>query len=71
MMKVRGKGLSVKGSGILGLFGTVALLASVAIGYSADLTLGDPRTMTFKPVEFSPPEPERVVLVSRYYASRK
>jgi hypothetical protein len=24
--------------------------------------LGDPRTMTFAPVEFSPPEPERVVL---------
>lgn len=40
----------------------VILLASVVVGYSADLTLGDPRTMTFKPVEFSPPDPERVVL---------
>lgn len=38
------------------------LLASVVVAYSADPTVSDPRTMTFKPVEFSPPEPERVVL---------
>lgn len=38
------------------------LLASAVTAYSADPTLSDPRTMTFKPVEFSPPEPERVVL---------
>ena len=38
------------------------LPASATVGHSADLTLGDPRTLTFKPVEFSPPEPERVVL---------
>ncbi|MDF0665171.1 MAG: pitrilysin family protein [Nitrospira sp.] len=38
------------------------LLTSVAVAYSADSTVSDPRTMTFKPVEFSPPEPERVVL---------
>lgn len=37
-------------------------LISVVSSYSADLTLGDPRTMAFKPVEFSPPDPERVVL---------
>ena len=29
---------------------------------AGNLALGDPRTMTFEPVEFSPPEPERVVL---------
>ena len=40
----------------------VILLASVAVAYSGDPTLSDPRTMMFKPVEFSPPEPERVVL---------
>lgn len=45
------------------LFGVLmGLLISVGSGYSADLSLGDPRTMTFKPVEFSPPDPERVVL---------
>ncbi|HEX6726131.1 MAG TPA: pitrilysin family protein [Nitrospira sp.] len=38
------------------------LLASVVVAYAADPALSDPRTMTFKPVEFSPPEPERVVL---------
>jgi len=38
------------------------LLASVVVAHSADLTLGDPRTMVFKPVDFSPPEPKRVVL---------
>jgi predicted Zn-dependent peptidase len=31
-------------------------------GQAAALVLGDPRTMTFKPVEFAPPDPERVVL---------
>jgi len=35
------------------------LMASACAGHPA---LGDPRTMTFTPVEFSPPEPERVVL---------
>jgi predicted Zn-dependent peptidase len=40
----------------------VILLASVVAAYSANPTLSDPRTMTFKPVEFSPPEPERLVL---------
>lgn len=38
------------------------LLTSVVIAYSVEPTLNDPRTMTFQPVEFSPPEPERVVL---------
>src|SRR6476659_5086991 len=38
------------------------LLMDGAIACAADQTFGDPRTMTFKPVEFSPPEPERVVL---------
>jgi zinc protease len=49
-----------RGGGVLGML--TFLLASVAVAYSADLPFGDPRTMTFKPVEFSPPEPERVVL---------
>ena len=38
------------------------LLASAVVAYSADPTLNDPRTMAFTPVDFSPPEPERVVL---------
>ena len=40
-------------------------MMAVAIPLTAcagDLVLGDPRQMTFKPVEFTPPEPDRVVL---------
>lgn len=62
MKQVRGKRLGVKGSGILGLFSIVVLLASVVMVYAGEPTFGNPRMMTFKPVEFSPPEPERVVL---------
>lgn len=38
------------------------LLVSATTACAEAPTLGDPRTMTFKPVEFSPPEPERIVL---------
>ncbi|MGB4068761.1 MAG: pitrilysin family protein [Nitrospira sp.] len=62
MKQVRGKGLGVRESGIAGLVGMAMLLTSVTTVYAGDLSLGDPRTMAFKPVEFSPPEPERVVL---------
>ncbi|MDH4300830.1 MAG: insulinase family protein [Nitrospira sp.] len=45
------------------LLGVAALLlVSGSVAYSADLEADDPRTMRFAPVEFSPPEPERVVL---------
>ncbi|MGE0469503.1 MAG: M16 family metallopeptidase [Nitrospira sp.] len=50
-------------SGVARLLGVAALLlVSGMIAYSADLEADDPRSMTFEPVEFSPPEPERVVL---------
>jgi zinc protease len=62
MKQMRGKGLGVRESGIAGLVGMAMLLTSVTTVYAGDLSLGDPRTMAFKPVEFSPPEPERVVL---------
>lgn len=38
------------------------LLASVVTACAGDIALGDPRKMTFKPVEFAPPEPARIVL---------
>ena len=45
---------------VVGLVAVLMGLAGTAcVGPS---TLGDPRTMTFKPVEFSPPDPERIVL---------
>jgi zinc protease len=40
----------------------IVLLASGSVTFSADFEVEDPRAMTFEPVEFSPPEPERVVL---------
>ncbi|MFZ1803639.1 MAG: pitrilysin family protein [Nitrospira sp.] len=62
MRTMRGKGGGVRGGGIAGLVGVAMLLASVTTVCAGELSLGDPRTMVFKPVEFSPPEPERVVL---------
>ena len=40
----------------------MAVAIPVLAGCAGDLALGDPRQMTFKPVEFTPPEPDRVVL---------
>ena len=62
MRTMRGKGVGVRGGGIAGLVGVAMLLASVTTVCAGELSLGDPRTMVFKPVEFSPTEPERVVL---------
>ncbi|MDH5195536.1 MAG: insulinase family protein [Nitrospira sp.] len=60
MKEVRGR--RVKGYRIAGLLGMAILLASSVTAYAGELALGDPRAMTFPSVEFSPPEPERVVL---------
>ncbi len=40
----------------------MALTVPVLSACAGNLALGDPRQMTFKPVEFTPPEPDRVVL---------
>jgi predicted Zn-dependent peptidase len=40
----------------------IALIVPVLTACAGNLALGDPRQMTFKPVEFTPPEPDRVVL---------
>lgn len=47
-----------------GLKVAVLLMAvlSATIGWAGNVALNDPRTMGFPPVEFSPPEPARVVL---------
>lgn len=64
MTRMRRWGLAMRrGVGIPIVFVITALLsAGVVTGYGAEPALGDPRTMAFKPVEFSPPEPDRVVL---------
>jgi predicted Zn-dependent peptidase len=52
---------AVKRGGLVLVAATFALVCATVAGAAA-FTLGDPRTMKFKPVEFSPPAPERVVL---------
>jgi zinc protease len=64
MRSVKREALGVKGdSGPLRLLAVVVVLFSWASsGVAGDVPLDDPRTMTFKPVEFTPPDPDRVVL---------
>jgi predicted Zn-dependent peptidase len=62
MMNVKRDALRVKRASVaLGLL-AMMLFIPMTSPCAGDLALGDPRTLTFKPVEFSPPEPERVVL---------
>ena len=44
------------------LCSTIMAVAIPLTACAENLALGDPRQMTFKPVEFTPPEPDRVVL---------
>ncbi len=62
MRMVRSEGQGVKGWRIAGLLSLAVLQASAITAYAGEPVLGDPRTMTFQPVEFSPPEPERMIL---------
>jgi zinc protease len=63
MKQLQSEGFKVRGIKTMNLIGAVVvLLCSVGTTLAGGPTLGDPRTMTFKPVEFTPPDPERVVL---------
>ena len=64
MRSVKREAFSVKGESrmLRPLAVAVVLLLWAASGAAGDLSLGDPRKMTFAPVEFTPPEPDRVVL---------
>lgn len=44
------------------IFAILAMVSSVSSALAADVAQMDPRQMTFKPVEFNPPDPDRVVL---------
>ena len=62
MRSVKREALYVKrGVAALGMLAMMALMP-LASACAGELALGDPRQMTFKPVEFTPPEPDRVVL---------
>lgn len=63
MKMAMGKRREAIGLAPIFLLGMVALLVgSVEAACAEDMTVADPRQMTFKPVEFTPPEPDRVVL---------
>ena len=67
MKQIRGEGTGVKGermrsrAALATVVGILSMMSSVMAVCAGDFTLGDPRQMTFTPVEFTPPEPDRVV----------
>ena len=62
MRDVKRETRNVKRWGVVLCSIAMAVAIPVLAGCAGDLALGDPRQMTFKPVEFTPPEPDRVVL---------
>src|ERR1041385_1249052 len=68
MTQVRGEGGGVKQervrtrTALAAVIGVLAVISVVMTGCAGNLVLSDPRQMTFPPVEFTPPEPDRVVL---------
>jgi len=62
MRDVKREARNVKRWGFVLCSIAMAVAIPVLAGCAGDLALGDPRQMTFKPVEFTPPEPDRVVL---------
>lgn len=62
MRDVRCEALGVRRiSAVLGLVLVTLLLSAINV-CAGDVALGDPRQMQFPPVQFNPPEPDRVVL---------
>lgn len=61
MRQVKGKGFGGNGIVLVSLFSVLMLSCTVTACAGGPVST-DPRTMTFKPVEFTPPEPDRVVL---------
>ena len=60
--RVRGEGLGVRRSvTVVGLL-IISILLPALSACAAEMALGDPRQMTFKTVEFTPPDADRVVL---------
>jgi predicted Zn-dependent peptidase len=62
MMNMKREASFVKRGSLMLAFVTFGWLMISLTAYAEEQALGDPRTMTFKSVEFSPPDPERVVL---------
>ena len=62
MKSVKGETFNVKRGPFILTAMVIALTVPMLSACAGNLALDDPRQMTFKPVEFTPPEPDRVVL---------
>ncbi|HXX74983.1 MAG TPA: pitrilysin family protein [Nitrospiraceae bacterium] len=62
MTSVKGGTMRVNRRGIVCGMIVMLLLVPVLDAYAGGMVLGDPRQMKFKPVEFTPPDADRVVL---------
>ena len=62
MTNVKGETRNVKRWSFVLCSMVMAVALPALTACAGNLALGDPRQMTFKPVEFTPPEPDRVVL---------
>jgi len=60
--RVRGEGLGVRRSATVVCLLIISILLPALSACAAEMALGDPRQMTFKTVEFIPPDADRVVL---------
>ena len=60
--RVRGEGLGVRRSATVVCLLIISILLPALSACAAEMALGDPRQMTFKTVEFTPPDADRVVL---------
>ena len=61
MKSVRRETFNVKRGYLILTAMVIALIVPMLAACAGNPVLGDPRQMTFKPVEFTPPEPDRVV----------
>ena len=60
--RVRGEGLGVRRSATVVGLSIISILLPALSACAAEMALGDPRQMTFKTVEFTPPDADRVLL---------
>lgn len=61
MKSMKCETINVKQGRVILISMVMALIVPVMTAWAGDFALSDPRQMTFKPVEFTPPEPDRVV----------
>jgi zinc protease len=61
MTQVQGERVRIRAA-CVAVVGVLTVISVAITGCAGNMALSDPRQMTFKPVEFIPPEPDRMVL---------